>query len=636
MDSVPAAFAKAGAFWTTPDAKGHMTIDASALVRFCVVALLAVVLAHGEARGGSIFDDDWTPAAPPATHPSAVRPLPPPDTAMPPTAPPASTTPTPADTKTTPPATDTAVVPPAADPSLAPIPTPEQQAKVRKLFKEAYSQQLLDRSAAGRRALAIQLLADAAKITDAPVDQFVMLNGARQAAIEASDVGSALSADEELRKGFLLDRERSRLDLLTRMSKTVHDPSNAAQLIKACAAAGDAALKDENYDTALQFAEAAISSAKTSGNPALLARANARAQRAQAIAAAFTHLTDSLAVLKKTPGDPAANLAVGRFYCLTIGNWEAGLPFLAIGSDATLQGAAKADLAALDAAAIAEQWSSLADKAAPADKSALRLRAATWYRQALKAADGLARVAVQSKLMALSTGPFRADSRELQLSSAQPADQVLAAGTGLAALGSIKGHFEGGGENAGVILSDDGTWLADGESHQGELDYSLVVYQQLDGLELNAEVKEYQWKRGEPKVRMIARSEGFCFLSHVGGHFEGGGESARVTVGPDGYWYLDCVTGQDLWVRAMSVKPRRPQVFATEMREAFWKQKSPPVRLVRADEGMCFLTNLHGGMRDPGDSAGLRLGDDGFWYLQGTGRMLGASAIVIQYLPQTR
>lgn len=608
----------------------------------CAVAALTLVLFLDRVRAGSIFDDDWTPAAPAKTSPPATpapgNPSPAPFPAIPADAAPATKPAQPADIKPSPPAAPDSTTPPdTAEPArLRGIPTPQEQAKLRTLFKQVYSQQLMDHTANGLRALAIQLLADAAKATDAPVDRFVMLSGARQAAVEAADVASALSADDELRESFLVDKQLSRLDLLTRLSKTVRTPPASGQLVKACLTESDAAAKDRRYDSAAKFAEAAVAAAKLSGNAALLARANARAARAQAVNSAYVQLAEPLATLKKTPNDPGANLTIGRFYCLTVGDWLTGLPFLAAGSDAPLKAAAKADLAGGDGVSIAQQWQSLAEQAGSAEKHNLRLRAATWYREALKTLEGLARIAVESKLMALSSGPFRADAIELSLSNTQPSDEVLANGTGLAALGSIRGHFQGGGEKAGIVLAEDGTWSSESESHQGKLDYSVITYAQSDGLDLNAAVKEYQWQRGEPKVKMIARSEGFCFLSYVAGHFAGAGETARVTIGADGYWYLDCATGQELWVRAVSVKPRRPQLFSTEIREVTWKRGSPPMRLIREDEGMCFLTMIHGGMLDAGDTAGLHLGDDGFWTLQGTGHILEASAIVIHYLPDAR
>jgi hypothetical protein len=51
-------------------------------------------------------------------------------------------------------------------------------------------------------------------------------------------------------------------------------------------------------------------------------------------------------------------------------------------------------------------------------------------------------------------------------------------------------------------------------------------------------VETETWRQGEPPLRLIREDEGFCALSLVTGHFQGGGELVKVYVGDDGYWYL--------------------------------------------------------------------------------------------------
>lgn len=46
------------------------------------------------------------------------------------------------------------------------------------------------------------------------------------------------------------------------------------------------------------------------------------------------------------------------------------------------------------------------------------------------------------------------------------------------------------------------------------------------------------WSQGEPPKRLIRSSEGFCALTSVTGHFQGGGEIVKVYVDDDGFWYL--------------------------------------------------------------------------------------------------
>jgi len=58
-------------------------------------------------------------------------------------------------------------------------------------------------------------------------------------------------------------------------------------------------------------------------------------------------------------------------------------------------------------------------------------------------------------------------------------------------------------------------------------------------------VETETWRQGEPPLRLIREDEGFCALSLVTGHFQGGGEVVKVYVGDDGYWYLGGQSGQE-------------------------------------------------------------------------------------------
>ena len=58
------------------------------------------------------------------------------------------------------------------------------------------------------------------------------------------------------------------------------------------------------------------------------------------------------------------------------------------------------------------------------------------------------------------------------------------------------------------------------------------------GVALPGSVSFATWKQGEPPHRLIRATDGFCALTTVAGHFQGGGEVVRVYIGEDGYWYI--------------------------------------------------------------------------------------------------
>ena len=48
----------------------------------------------------------------------------------------------------------------------------------------------------------------------------------------------------------------------------------------------------------------------------------------------------------------------------------------------------------------------------------------------------------------------------------------------------------------------------------------------------------FNWEAGKQPTKMIKADEGFCYLSSITGALDGGGETARLYVGEDGFWYL--------------------------------------------------------------------------------------------------
>jgi hypothetical protein len=363
------------------------------------MAMAAFLAVAGRAQGGSIFDDDWSP-------PPLVKTAPSPDTANsqpPQTEPSEKVAAPPANVNPPPVVSNPAATPPDNEiTTVRPIPTSNEQQRVRKLFKDVYSRQLADQSMKGKQAIARLLIGDAAKVTDAPTDRFVMLSGARRAAIDAGDVESAIAAHDELCKSFAFDAQSARLDLLVRLSKTSRNASGCTAIATdALRQSGEAESRGE-YDFAERFAVAALSAAKGSDKSELRAQAGVRESKTRAVASAYAELDKSLAILAKNPADPNANLLLGRFYCLMVGQWSKGLHFLAAGSDAKLSAAAKDDIKAEDPLSIAEEWRGLAEKEKPVERGNLRLRAAKWYHDALDTLTGLSKLKAEKELAALN------------------------------------------------------------------------------------------------------------------------------------------------------------------------------------------------------------------------------------------
>ena len=107
-------------------------------------------------------------------------------------------------------------------------------------------------------------------------------------------------------------------------------------------------------------------------------------------------------------------------------------------------------------------------------------------------------------------------------------------------------------------LEDNMEDLADEDNRVARYQKEL---ERVRGLKFNSpkfEFIKYRWDYNEPPVKMIHKDEGFCYLSGIGGAFDGGAEGARVDIGDDGYWYLHGSSGRGFLVlSATAVKIAR-------------------------------------------------------------------------------
>jgi hypothetical protein len=93
------------------------------------------------------------------------------------------------------------------------------------------------------------------------------------------------------------------------------------------------------------------------------------------------------AKLETEPGDANAHLAIGRWECFQLGQWQSGLQHLTQGSGEQLKQLAAQDLAAENAGAtqqvaVADAWYGAAEQASDSDKRAMLRRAGHWYQRA--------------------------------------------------------------------------------------------------------------------------------------------------------------------------------------------------------------------------------------------------------------
>jgi hypothetical protein len=358
-----------------------------------------LLVAPLSAHAGNIFDEDWTPPARPSIpQPEGERKQP-------------VTVPTPMPADPVPAPTPVPAVPGnLTTPRVArlPIPATADLAKVRPLFKEAFARQMSDRAPAARRAFATQLLEAAAKATDAPVDRFVLLTGARQAAVEAIDLSLTLKSIDALGSAFAVDEMKLKLDCALKaggkadtMAATFANVRAGLRLLDDLVAAGD-------YTGASRLASS-LSIAATS-DPMFTLVVQQRAREIEPIRSAFDRIARDIEKLKTSPEDAPVNSAVGAFLCYLKGDWDRGLPLLAKGSDPSGKRLAEIELKKPTQAdsliQLADGWWDLAEKETEHRRLKIRQHAAGIYKRTLNDAVGLRKASIEKRISD-SVGPNR-------------------------------------------------------------------------------------------------------------------------------------------------------------------------------------------------------------------------------------
>lgn len=338
----------------------------------------------------SIFDTDTPPAAvTPSTQPAAAAPTtqPPPITPSPATAP-AQTQPVAA--TTTAPTSQPQTQPSPPQQALyqlpRPVPFPFEFAQAFPVVAQRFPTPTT-RPSGGSQLILAQSLMDAASGEEAMAIKFLLLKRAREAYLAANDPADALRAVHEMAWYFEVDGEDLSYRILETASGVELPPAASREIAKAGLQAALVALRDQQYDWADKLAAITEILARRSRDPGMLTLANQLVGQLDGLSLDYPRVQEAQQRLAKAPADPADNLLVGRFFCLTCRQWSRGLPLLAKGSDMALRDLAHRELnPPIDGDSqsdLADSWSALGRSMPPGrDRDAVLERAAEWYEAA--------------------------------------------------------------------------------------------------------------------------------------------------------------------------------------------------------------------------------------------------------------
>lgn len=286
----------------------------------------------------------------------------------------------------------------------SPVPDAQAQQTAKRAAGELFAEHFTQaKTTAEKTALATKMMDAAGKLQPGSADQYVLLKIAIDVAAGTGDAATALQAVERLLEQF--DEGAAELigdTLLTAARQATTSAQHKAVAEAVLSIAGKLSEADQ-YETVLRLCEAARSSAQRARLYPLAKELTAQIEETKRQQLLSENYRKALSVLEDNPTDPEANLAAGRHLCFVKGDWDRGVPMLALGSDAALKAAAIKDLrganSADEQAAIGDAWWDLAETAQGQERDTLRLRAGFWYRQAeAKLAEGLAALKVKQRL----------------------------------------------------------------------------------------------------------------------------------------------------------------------------------------------------------------------------------------------
>lgn len=278
------------------------------------------------------------------------------------------------------------------EPSEERLPVPDAAAQrsallaARETYREDYKDKLN---------LPILFLQKAEETRD-PAGRFVLLQEAKNAAAEAIVGDLAFEAIEAMADAYDVSGLALKAELVEKWFKRTRlTPEQKAAIVQSAMQVLDEAVNDEEFDFARLLGKRLTQFAGLSKNRELVLEVAAKNKAVLAAGRGFTEIQEKQEALNDKPDDPDLNLTVGKYLCFQKGDWEKGLPLLALGSDETLKSLAERDgqgpVSVGEQVALADAWW---------DAGGVK-RAGYWYQKALPGLSGLQKDKAQKRLAGL-------------------------------------------------------------------------------------------------------------------------------------------------------------------------------------------------------------------------------------------
>lgn len=289
------------------------------------------------------------------------------------------------------------------------VPSSDELKKARATIHEVFK----DDFAAARQekdkvALADKLRRQADQNRGDPVAYYALIDEARNLVIDAGDAVRLTRTTSTLAGRYEIDPLEQLVDLLQKTMQKPHPPATFKVMADAVLKQVEVAAEAGELDRAEELSDLALAAARRAKDPATLKAAVDRGKALAAEKEQWEAIEKAKATLAGSPGDPAANLVLGKHLCFTAGDWKQGSACLAKSGDEKLKALAEASAAdpaePAAQAEVADAWMKAADASRGKAKADFQAGARYWYTRALPGLTGLDKVKAEQRLKQLG-GP---------------------------------------------------------------------------------------------------------------------------------------------------------------------------------------------------------------------------------------
>ncbi len=310
-----------------------------------------------------------------------------------------------------------------------PVPPDEALSATLAVIKEVHGEEHANAKTNEQlQALAKKLFFEASKSAES-VERYALLQVARDIAAQGCHGQTAFQIIDEMDRGFQVDVVRMKASVLYSLTKKARLPADRKSIAEQALVLANQAVASDDFELAEKLVGMALSEARKVRDTSFVKQVASRNDEIKEFRKRFAQVKEAKEKLEEDPTDPEANLAVGRYRCLVKGDWENGLPMLALGSDGVLKELAMKELGEAakpeEQAELGDRWWELSEGEEGMEREQVRARAVFWYQKALPKLEGLAKAKVIRRLEVFSEPETPPDRPEIPATTIRRAILML-------------------------------------------------------------------------------------------------------------------------------------------------------------------------------------------------------------------